>query len=124
MILVTFHTGEIEGLRLARGSPMIPHLFFVDDSLLFDKANQKAVIVCERIFREYELASNQVINFQKSYLCLNPNVSEEVVSEMKFVLEVEMVKGHLKYLGLPSSISWNNKYGCIMAEQASLNGRQ
>ena len=58
--------GELLGVSISRGGPKITHLFFVDDSLLFCKANPNDVAQIQDILNEYESASGQQINRQKT----------------------------------------------------------
>lgn len=76
----------------------------MDDSLLFAKASPVVARVWKPILHQYEKASGQVINFQKSSLCVNPNVPGDVVNQIKSTFGVEVTEEHAKYLGLPSSI--------------------
>lgn len=98
--------GEIGGLKAARDSPKVSHLFFADDSQLFAKANGDTARVWKQILQKYE-RSGQVINYQKSSLCVSSNVPDDVVVQIKSTLGVEVVEEHAKYFGLPSSISHN-----------------
>lgn len=50
-------SGEIKGLKVAHGLPVISHLFFVDDSLLFVEASDKAALAWKQILCLYERAS-------------------------------------------------------------------
>lgn len=109
LISSTVDLREIEGLKVARDSLVISHLFFADDSLLFAKANVDVASVWKHNLHLYEKASGQVINVQKSLLCVSPNVPDDVVNQIKSILGVEVIEEHAKYLGLPSSISHNKK---------------
>ncbi|XP_041000307.1 uncharacterized protein LOC121246265 [Juglans microcarpa x Juglans regia] len=57
---------HISGYPFARGSLMFNHLFFVDDSLLFYKANALEWSRLFRILKTYEEASGQRLNLEKS----------------------------------------------------------
>ncbi|XP_031111814.1 uncharacterized protein LOC116015781 [Ipomoea triloba] len=62
------YLGSIHGCRVARGALAISHLFFVDDSLLFFKANALEAGVIKQCFHTYECLSGQTVNFHKSNL--------------------------------------------------------
>ena len=49
--------GDIRGFSHCRNGPQISHLFFVDDTLLFCRAELREVQTIQNILRKYELAS-------------------------------------------------------------------
>lgn len=57
--------GLLSGVKAKQISPLISHIFFVDDSLLFLKANGREVSILKDILRDYCVASGQLINFLK-----------------------------------------------------------
>lgn len=68
-----------------------------------------SALCLKSLIREYELASGQTVNFQKSIIYFSPNVEPATMENIKAVFGVEVVARHLKYLGLPSFISKNKK---------------
>ena len=62
--------GDLKGFSLCRNGPRISHLFFVDDTLLFCKAELKEVQTIQNILQKYELASGQKINLGKPFCSL------------------------------------------------------
>lgn len=64
----------ISGVSIAKYAPPISHLLFADDSILFFKANTNSCFIINNILKEYELASGQSINLNKSALFLSPNM--------------------------------------------------
>lgn len=56
----------LTGVKVARACPPISHLLFADDSLFFCKAKNEECQTILRILKEYEMASGQQINFDKS----------------------------------------------------------
>lgn len=61
------------------------------------------------IIREYEGASDQAVNFDKSSLCFSPNVDSAMKNNIKAIFGIKVMAGHTNYLGLPSSLSKNWK---------------
>ena len=60
---------------MCRVAPKVSHLFFVDDIIIFSKASVRD---CERILNaihNYENASGQHINLDKSSLLFSPNMN-------------------------------------------------
>ena len=49
--------GMIHGARVARGAPLVSHLFFADDSFLFFKATIQEAHLVKKILATYEAAS-------------------------------------------------------------------
>ena len=58
--------GGLSSMPITRGGTKISHLFFMDDSLLFCKANLFEWIKFQEILMKYEKASGQKINREKS----------------------------------------------------------
>ena len=59
----------IHGMKVALFAPMISHLFFfVDDNIIFARANYEEISHIARILETYEEASRQRINLNKSKL--------------------------------------------------------
>lgn len=88
--------GQVEGLQVARGAPKVTHLFFVDDNLLFTKADLVSATTLRKVLKDYEMASGQVINFQKSSLCFNPNVCPTLIENIEATFGIEVVATHTR----------------------------
>ncbi|KAL8472060.1 hypothetical protein ACS0TY_029328 [Phlomoides rotata] len=73
---------EITGIKVARQAPIISHLFFADDIILFFRACQEEVDTIKNIITQYEGASGQRVNLDKSELSSNGNISREPLSEL------------------------------------------
>ena len=101
--------GLIHGVKVARGAPMVSHLFFADDAFLFFRANHQEALVVKSILASYGRASGQRVNFNKSSISFSPNVVDGVVSQVCAELEVLVTSNHGAYLGLPSCIGRRKK---------------
>ncbi|XP_062028881.1 uncharacterized protein LOC133744867 [Rosa rugosa] len=104
LISQAVHQHNIQGLTMCPQAPTLHHLFFADDSILFGSATTTECMQYRRILNTYERASGQKVNFQKSSVVFSNNVSEEQQQELAAILEVQCVKEHDKYLGLPMRI--------------------
>ena len=62
--------GVLEGVPTSRRGPRLNHLFFVDDSLLFCKANLRHLSHLSNLLKSYELASGQKLNTFKTAIFL------------------------------------------------------
>lgn len=100
--------GTLKGLKLASRGPEITHLFFADDSLVFFKADPFSCCTVKECLVEYEAASGQVINYDKSALSFSPYTLPCNQDRVKQVLKIRMSRSHQLYLGAPS-FSLRNK---------------
>ena len=95
----------MSGLLICRGYPMISHLFFADDSLLFYKVSSQECQHLIDILRLYKVASGQKINTDKSSMFFSANTPKEKKIETLDILGPMQDSRHSKYLGFPSIIS-------------------
>ncbi|KAK2665870.1 hypothetical protein Ddye_004444 [Dipteronia dyeriana] len=93
--------GEIMGFKLSRYGPIIMHLFFTDDSLLFTRANLSNCEAIKRVLRIYSEASGQLVNFSKSTICVSLSVGMEESRKLVDMVGMKLVDCHERYLGLP-----------------------
>jgi len=94
--------GDIHGIQVCRGAPVVSHLLFADDCFLFCRAN---VVEAQRlltILKTYEATSGQEINLSKSEVFYMSGAAQEDLSR---IIGVRHVMGTGKYFGLPSMIS-------------------
>ncbi|KAH9670971.1 reverse transcriptase domain-containing protein [Citrus sinensis] len=102
-------SGLLHGVKVARGAPMISHLFFADDSFLFFKATHNEAALVKQVLTVYGKAAGQVVNFSKSSISFSANVSEANVWQLCELLEVNATTNHGAYLGLSSYIGRKKK---------------
>lgn len=99
----------LSGVSICRGSPMVTHLFFADDGLLFCKASTRGCQNLMVTLDPYEAASEQQINANKSSVFFSNNTSPELKAEILEVMGPMQDSKHNKYLGLPSIIRKSKK---------------
>ena len=92
---------QISGMSIGRGCPIITHLFFADDSLLFCKAKDQECQKLVDILNSYEAASGQKINTDKSSVFFSPNSPQEKKESILNILGPMQDSKHNKHLGLP-----------------------
>ncbi|KAA3461526.1 reverse transcriptase [Gossypium australe] len=94
--------GVLKGVKASRSGPMITHLLFADDCILFGEATRKGA-------REYGEYSGQCVNFSKSSVFFSSNTIEAMQEEVLRILEVRPSTNMEKYLGLPSLVGRRKK---------------
>ncbi|KAI9162186.1 hypothetical protein LWI28_024695 [Acer negundo] len=101
--------GGISGFKCSTGGPIISHLFFADDSLIFAKANDHNCNTIKNILERYAKASGQVINYDKSALCTSPSCPVAEGERLASLIGIKLVACHEKYLGLPCFTGRNKR---------------
>ena len=96
--------GRITGLKIARASPTVSHLLFVDDSLFFCKADIQQCAEIMRIIKLYGRASGQQLNLGKSSISCGSKVGQDIKGVLKQTLGIQKEGGTGMYLGLPEKI--------------------
>jgi len=101
--------GEIHGIKVCRGAPLLTHLLFADDCFLFCRADINECNKLKSILQNYEELSGQAINYQKSEKNFSKNTQDGMKTDIKNIFQVSKVIGNGKYLGLPSMVGRKKK---------------
>ncbi|XP_027172745.1 uncharacterized protein LOC113772350 [Coffea eugenioides] len=96
---------SITGLKISRQGPLLTHLFFADDSLIFCKANKQEADEIMKVLKVYEIASGQLINLDKSAVFFSKNMDCAQRGEVCQALGGMMEAKQGKYFGLPMVVS-------------------
>ncbi|KAK3225308.1 hypothetical protein Dsin_005170 [Dipteronia sinensis] len=72
------------------------------DSMVFTKASEKDCHTIKSILNCYASASGQLVNFDKSAMCVSKRVPRSHAKSLARILGVQLVGCHERYLGLPS----------------------
>lgn len=92
---------EISGFSIAKRGPIVTHLFFANDSLVFCKVNVGDAEQIRNILKKYEAASGQMINLVKSLMMFSKNAKQESKEVICSILNNIQCVESGKYLGLP-----------------------
>ena len=95
---------QLTGMKVARARPSISHLLFADDNLFFCKAQKEECQTIIMILKEYEVVSDQLINFDKSLIQFGHKVEESTKQELRDILGIQNLGGIGSYLGLPENL--------------------
>ncbi|KAL5777500.1 hypothetical protein ACOSP7_010426 [Xanthoceras sorbifolium] len=101
--------GRLHGIKVVRSAPSISHLLFEDDCLIFAKTTVKECLNIRGILEDYEVASGQPVNFEKSALSFSPNIIAATKNDIKVLFNIDVVSCHDRYISLPSMISRNKR---------------
>ncbi|CAI8588632.1 unnamed protein product [Vicia faba] len=92
---------NINGIKVARGAPIISHLLFADYSFLFARADQREADVILNALRAYQRGLGQLVNIGKSEVSFRSNVQPDCRMSICRQLGFQQVSSHFKYLGIP-----------------------
>ena len=79
----------VQGIAVAPTAPLVNHLLFADDSLLFFEANEASATRVKGLLRVYCDASGQRINVDKSSIFSSKGVADSTKEAVKNILEVQ-----------------------------------
>lgn len=68
----------LHGISIARDAPLLTHLFFADDSIIFTRASVKEVDAIKDILRHYDVLSGQKVNIDKSEISFSRKLGPHI----------------------------------------------
>lgn len=89
--------------------PMVNHLLFSNNSLIFCRANWESSQQLLSVLRQYALASGQCINTNKTTMVFSKKVKEDVKEEVMTTWGCRGITQYEKYLGLPPIVGRSRK---------------
>lgn len=93
---------HLDGVRMNPNGPVILHLFFADDKLIFLKADMKNCNNLVHLLGEYCSESKQEVNLQKSSVFFDANIPSDDSVEMRDILGMPTTSDPNAYLGVPT----------------------
>uniref|UniRef100_A0A803PJT8 Reverse transcriptase domain-containing protein n=1 Tax=Cannabis sativa TaxID=3483 RepID=A0A803PJT8_CANSA len=101
--------GNFHGISIARNAPVISHLLFADDTLLFARATQTSYNAIKAALQMYNQATGQQVNFSKSSILFSPNTPSHVSDYFYSNLGLAHKPFMSKYLGVPQCFGRSKK---------------
>ena len=107
--------GLLRGVGVSKQAPMVSHLFFADDSIIFCRATMEEYKQVAEVLDTYEKESGQKINKDKTSLFFSKNTRADIQDGVKNMFGAQIVQQHEKYLGLPPMVGRGKKkaFNCI-----------
>lgn len=78
LMRLTIDYDHLNWVKASRRGPLISHLLFTDDCILFKEVTNIGVRTLKRIMKEYESHSSQCVNFEKTTSIFNANTPDSV----------------------------------------------
>ena len=101
--------GLIKGVVVSKQAPLISHLFFADDSIIFCRATMEECKQVALVLDTYEKESGQKLSRDKTSLFFNKNTSGEIQSFVKEMFGAQIVQQHERYMGLQPMVGKGKK---------------
>lgn len=117
--------GEWKGVRLSRQGPILSHLLFADDMILFTEATESQVHIVKKCLETFGAASGQKVNLYKSQVSFSANVEKEKMMNLSNIAGIAITEGMERYLRVPpiQGRIKKNSYKYILDKiNANLNG--
>lgn len=94
-------TKKWKPISIAHGSPLLSHIFFADDIILFAEASFDQILVVRDCLDCFCAWLGQTINFEKSSLMFSSNVPQSTADDIIGLAGIPHTKDIGVYLGLP-----------------------
>lgn len=93
---------QIICIKIEKITPIITHLLFADDSILFCQATSNEATNLRKIFTEYQRSYGQQIDYNKSEMQFINKTKKEEIQIFKDIISIHTFRTINKYLGLPT----------------------
>jgi hypothetical protein len=109
LIKKSLASGDLHGVQICRGAPVVSRLLFANDCFLFCRSTIAETNQLMKILKIYGEATGQEINLTKSEVFFSRNLSTAAQEDLSNIMGVRHVLGTGNYLGLPSMIGRKKK---------------
>lgn len=99
--------GSLHGIKVSRTALTVDHLPFVDDLILFCRANLQEAACLKSCLEKYCCLIGQLINYGKSGLFFSQNLSRRHVDSLRNFLRLSIITNDALYLGNPLFLGRN-----------------
>ncbi|WMV07615.1 hypothetical protein MTR67_001000 [Solanum verrucosum] len=96
-----FKDQKYKGFGLPKWSPVINHLSYADDTILFCSGQSYSMRKMMKVLRDYEQVSGQLINLNKSFTYLHEKVPIGVCRKVRRITRIKQGSFSFTYLGCP-----------------------
>lgn len=110
MIQYNKRQGLFSGLHFNADCPLFLTFSFIDDNILFCKANIQQVKIIKKVLQYYVYMSIQEINFQKSVVFFDKSTPLTLQNSVSFVLGITTTGDYGTYLGFSCLIGRSKKH--------------
>ncbi|GAU35481.1 hypothetical protein TSUD_384360 [Trifolium subterraneum] len=101
MISQAVDGGKWVGIRAGRAGPIISHLMFADDLLLYGKATVEHMQCVIKVLDDFCILSGQMVSQEKTSILFSKNVPQEVKTMLQNISGFRVTSSLEKYLGVP-----------------------
>jgi hypothetical protein len=102
LIAEAVEDGQWKPMRAGRNGPLISHLMFADDLLLFSQATDESMMVVMNVLQNFCSMSGQQVNYDKSSIFISRNVSVAKRASLTIQSGLKETTQLGKYLGVPA----------------------
>ncbi|XP_027062756.1 uncharacterized protein [Coffea arabica] len=95
------HCRGFQGFRVPRGCPIVTHLGYADDVLVFSSANASSLRLVMSVLEEYEASSGQRVNKSKSYFLGHASLGRARRMVIQRITGFTSGSFPIRYLGYP-----------------------
>ncbi|XP_042983381.1 uncharacterized protein LOC122312796 [Carya illinoinensis] len=82
-------------------SPVVSHLLYADDIVLFTNASKGTIRCLMNVFKQYERWTGQKVNYEKSAIYYSKKISNQRINDIRRVTGFVQCEFPCKYLGAP-----------------------
>lgn len=95
------NSGDWKGIKLAKHCPIISHVLFADDIILFSKATHEQAYIMKESIEVFCKILGQRVNFDKSMVFCSENVNRAVANSLAEIYGSPVTTDLGTYLGVP-----------------------